>query len=55
MDLTNSKEKPPLSEIKGKIEYKNVEFYYPSDTEKKNDFKWTYIYCRSWTKSCFIR
>ena len=35
MDLTNSKEKPPLSEIKGKIEYKNVEFYYPSDTEKK--------------------
>ena len=35
MDLTNSKEKPPLSEIKGKVEYKNVEFYYPSDEHKK--------------------
>ena len=35
MDLTNSKEKPPLSEIKGKVEYKNVEFYYPSDSDKK--------------------
>ena len=35
MDLTNSKEKPPLSEIKGKIEYNNVEFYYPSDSDKK--------------------
>ena len=35
MDLTNSKQKPPLSEIKGKVEYRNVEFYYPSDTDKK--------------------
>jgi len=35
MDLTNSKEKPPLSEIKGKVEYNNVKFYYPSDEDKK--------------------
>jgi len=35
MDLTNSKERPPLSEIKGKVEYRNVEFYYPSDVDKK--------------------
>ena len=35
MDLTKSKQKPPLSEIKGKIEYRNVEFYYPSDKNKK--------------------
>ena len=35
MDLSNSKEKPPLSEIKGKIEYNNVEFYYPADINKK--------------------
>ena len=35
MDLTNSKEKPPLSDIKGKIEFKNVNFYYPTDNNKK--------------------
>ena len=35
MDLTNSIEKPPLSEIKGNIEFKNVNFYYPSDPNKK--------------------
>ena len=27
MDLTNSIEKPPLSDIKGRIEFKNVNFY----------------------------
>ena len=31
MDLTNSKEKPPLPLIKGQIEYNNVQFYYPTD------------------------
>ena len=35
MDLSNSKEKPPFSEIKGRIEYKDVQFYYPSDVNKK--------------------
>ena len=35
MDLTNSIEKPSLSEIKGKIEFHNVKFYYPSDNDKK--------------------
>jgi ATP-binding cassette subfamily B (MDR/TAP) protein 1 len=35
MDLTNSLEKPPLPLVKGKIEYKNVKFYYPSDENKK--------------------
>ena len=35
MDLTNSIEKPPLSNIKGNIEFNNVDFYYPSDPNKK--------------------
>ena len=35
MDLTNSVEKPPLPLVKGKIEFKNVKFYYPSDANKK--------------------
>ena len=35
MDLTNSKEKPPLPLVNGKIEYKNVKFFYPSDPNKK--------------------
>ena len=35
MDLTNSIEKPPLSDIKGKIEFNNVNFYYPSDYNQK--------------------
>ena len=35
IDLTNSFEKPPLSEIKGNIQYRNVKFYYPTDTNKK--------------------
>ena len=35
MDLTNSIEKPPLNNIKGKIEFKNVYFYYPIDTNKR--------------------
>ena len=35
MDLTNSIEKPPLSDIRGRIEFKNVNFYYPTDNNKK--------------------
>ena len=35
MDLTNSTEKPPLDNIKGNIEFNNVNFYYPSDINKK--------------------
>jgi ABC-type multidrug transport system fused ATPase/permease subunit len=35
MDLSNSLEKPPISDIKGKIEFNNVSFYYPSDLSKK--------------------
>ena len=35
IDYTNSIEKPPLSEIKGKIEFNNVNFYYPSDLNQK--------------------
>ena len=35
MDLTNSIEKPPLSDIKGRIEFKNVNFYYPTDENKR--------------------
>ena len=35
MDLTNSIEKPPLDNIKGKIEFKNVNFYYPTDNNKR--------------------
>ena len=35
IDLTNSTKKPPLSEIRGDIEYRNVKFYYPSDINKK--------------------
>jgi ABC-type multidrug transport system fused ATPase/permease subunit len=35
MDLTYSIQKPPLSEIQGNIEFNNVDFYYPSDPDKK--------------------
>ena len=35
MDLSNSTEKPDISNIKGEIKFNNVEFYYPSDSEKK--------------------
>ena len=35
MDLTESKEKIPISNLKGNIEFKNVSFYYPSDESKK--------------------
>ena len=35
IDYTNSIEKPPLSDIKGKIVFNNVNFYYPSDYNKK--------------------
>ena len=35
MNLDNSIEKPPLSNINGNIEFINVDFYYPTDNEKK--------------------
>ena len=35
MDLSESKEKIPISNLKGNIEFKNVSFYYPSDESKK--------------------
>ena len=35
MDLSESKERIPISELKGNIEFKNVSFYYPSDESKK--------------------
>ena len=35
MNLDNSIEKPPLSNINGYIEFNNVDFYYPTDNEKK--------------------
>ena len=35
MDLTNSIEKQNFDNIKGKIEFKNVSFCYPSDTKKR--------------------
>ena len=35
MDLSNSIEKPDISNIKGEIKFNNVNFYYPSDSNKK--------------------
>ena len=35
MDLSQSIEKPPLENIQGLIEFKNVDFYYPSDPNKR--------------------
>ena len=35
MNLSNSIQKPYLSDIRGKIEFNNVNFYYPSDKNKK--------------------
>jgi len=35
IDLSNSLEKPPIPNIKGKIEFNNVSFYYPNDSNKK--------------------
>ena len=35
MDLSSSTEKPDISNIRGEINFNNVEFYYPSDSEKK--------------------
>ena len=35
MDFSKSIEKPPISEIEGKIEFNEVSFYYPSDPNKK--------------------
>ena len=35
MDLSQSTEKPPLDNIHGLIEFKGVDFYYPSDPNKR--------------------
>ena len=35
MDFSQSIEKPPREQIKGKIEFKNVNFFYPSDPNKR--------------------
>ena len=35
MDFSRSIEKPPKDKILGKIEFKNVDFYYPSDVSKR--------------------
>ena len=35
MDLTNSIERPPLSDIHGRIEFNGVNFYYPSDPNQR--------------------
>ena len=35
MDLTNSIEKPPLSNIQGSVVFNGVNFYYPSDPNKR--------------------
>ena len=35
MDFSKSIEKPPISEIEGKIEFNEVSFYYPSDPNKR--------------------
>ena len=34
-EIDNSLEKPPIPNIKGKIEFNNVSFYYPNDSNKK--------------------
>ena len=36
MDFSKSIEKPPISEMEGKIEFKEVSFHYPSDPNKRN-------------------
>ena len=36
MDFSKSIEKPPISELEGKIEFNGVSFHYPSDSNKKN-------------------
>lgn len=35
IDLSNSTYKPPRNSVKGKIEFKNISFIYPSDEKKK--------------------
>ena len=35
MDFSQSIEKPPREQILGKIEFKDVDFYYPSDPTKR--------------------
>ena len=35
MDFSHSTFKPPKSEVKGKIEFRNVKFFYPSDPDER--------------------
>ena len=45
MDFSQSIERPPLSQIQGRIEFRGVNFYYPSDPEKRlilNDLNLTF-------------
>ena len=35
IDLENSTQKPPRDSMEGKIEFKNISFYYPSDPNKR--------------------
>ena len=35
MDYSQSVERPPVSQIRGNIEFRGVNFYYPSDVDKK--------------------
>jgi len=35
MDYSQSIQRPPSSEIQGRIEFRNVNFSYPSDQENK--------------------
>ena len=35
IDLSNSTYKPPRDQVKGKIEFKNIDFIYPSDPNKR--------------------
>ena len=54
MDLSNSIEKPDISNIKGEIKFNNVEFYYPSDSEKKMILKGINLYIQSGNKIALI-
>ena len=45
MDYSHSIERPPISQIQGKIEFRGVNFAYPSDPEQKlilNDLNITF-------------
>jgi len=54
MDLANSIEKPDLSDIKGHIVFNDVNFYYPSDYNKKLILNGMNINCEAGKKIAFI-